>query len=214
MKQLLVAACTAATALAAPVAASAATLGVSPLKPCYRSGESFSMSGSGFTPNGPVNVTANGTALMGSPLNADAAGGIGSSLTLGQNTKQQRKQLVATDATDPTLTASTSVLISTVRVKVTPRDGAVGKRVRIRARGFTTGKTLYAHIRKKGKVLRNVRLARLKGACRTASVKRRLFSPRTKDGVYKVQFDTNRRYSARAVVKSEYTVTIYPMQRR
>jgi hypothetical protein len=214
VKQFLVAACTAAIVLAAPVAASAATLGVSPAKPCYRAKEPSSMSGSGFTPYGAVNVAVNGTALKGSPLNADSNGTIGSSLMLGQLEGQQRKTVLATDVTNPALTASVSVLVSAVTVDVTPQDGIAGERVRIRARGFTTGKALYAHVRKKhGRVLRNVRLARLKGACRTGSVKRRLFSPHTRYGVYKVQFDTSRRYSPRAAVKSDYTVTISPISR-
>jgi hypothetical protein len=213
VKPSLAATVAVAAALLAPVTASAATLSVSPVKPCYRAGESFSMAGSGFTPGGPVDVTVNDTPLTGSPLSADLNGAIGSTLTLGQATGQGRKTLKTTDVTDIGLTASVSVVISAVSVKVTPRNGAAGKRVRIKARGFTTGKTLYAHVRKKGRVLRNVKLARVKGACGTASVKRRLFSSTTKSGVYKVQFDTNRRYSAKAVAKSEYTVPIFPMAR-
>ena len=92
----------AALALAAPAAASAATLAVAPVKDCYRSGESFTMTGDGFTPNGPVNVAANNAdAHRQPPERATRPGSIGSGLTLGQAKGQQKKTLVATDVDEP-----------------------------------------------------------------------------------------------------------------
>jgi hypothetical protein len=211
VKQHLAALPVAALVLALPAASSAATLSVSPVKACYRSGEQFSMSGTGFTPNAPVNVAANGATLTGSPLGADAAGSITSSLTLGQNRSQQRKTLVATDVTNPALTASVSLLVSAVSVTVRPNNGAAGRRVRVSARGFTTGRTLYAHISRKGRTLRNHKIARLSGPCRTGSKRKRLFAMNTPSGTYKVQFDTKRKRSSSTEVKSVYTVTIFPM---
>lgn len=213
MKLSLAAVCAAATVLVAPAAASAATLVVTPAKACYRSGEAFSMSASGFTAGAPVNVTVNGSTLMGSPLTADAAGGIGSGLTLGQRSGQQQKTLVTTDSTNPALTASATLLVSAVSVNVKPKNGAAGRKVKVGARGFTTGKTLYAHISKGGKVIRNVRIGKLKGACRIAKAKRQLFASDTKSGTYKVQFDTAKKRSSKTTVKSVYTVTIYPIVR-
>ena len=67
---------------------------------------------------------------------------------------------------------------------------------RIRARGFTEGRTLYAHVRRNGRG-KNFRLGRLKGPCGMKSVRKRLFRARAKIGVYRVQFDTRRRYSTR-----------------
>lgn len=211
MKPYLAALPIACLALAAPAASSAATLSVSPMKACYRSGESFTMSGTGFTPSAPVNVAANNATLNGSPLNADAAGSIASSLTLGQAKGQQRKTLVATDATNPALTASVPLLVSAVSVGVKPNNGAAGRLVRVSARGFTTGKTLYAHISKKGKSTANFKITKLKGDCRKGSAKKKLFASNTPSGTYKVQFDTKRKRSSKTEVKSIYTVTIFPM---
>ncbi|HEY6780137.1 MAG TPA: hypothetical protein VI111_04240 [Thermoleophilaceae bacterium] len=213
MKLSLAAVCAAVIVLTASAAASAATLVISPSKSCYRSGESFSMSATGFTPGAPVNVTVNGSTLMGSPLTADAAGGIGSGLTLGQRTGEQRKTLVTTDATNQALTASATLLVSAVSVNVKPKNGAAGRKVKIGARGFTTGKTLYAHISKGHKLIANVRIGKLKGACRTAKAKRQLFAADTKSGTYTVQFDSARKRSSKTAVKSVYTVTIYPIVR-
>lgn len=213
MKLSLAAACAVAAALVLPSAASAATLTIAPVKQCYRAGENFSMSATGFTPGAPVNVTVNGSTLDGSPLYADAAGTIGSGLTLGQRAGQQKKTLVTTDATNPALTASANLLVSAVAVNVKPKNGAAGRTVRIGARGFTTGKTLWAHVSKGRKVIRNVKIGKLKGACRTLSAKRKLFAASTKSGTYKVQFDTARKLSDSTTVKSTYTVTIYPIVR-
>jgi hypothetical protein len=203
----------AALALAAPAVASGATLAVSPVKACYRSGESFTMSGAGFTPNAPVNVAANNATLTGSPLGADALGAIGSGLTLGQTKGQQTKTLVATDVTNPALTASVSLLVSAVAVTVKPNNGAAGRLVRVSARGFTTGKTLYAHVSKNGKSKANFKIAKLKGDCRKGSARKKLFASNTPSGTYKVQFDTKRKRSSKTQVKSVYTVTIFPMAR-
>lgn len=211
MKQYLAALPIAALALVAPGAASAATLSVAPAKACYRSAESFTMSGTGFTPSAPVNVAANNATLNGSPLNADPAGSISASLKLGQAKGQQTKTLVATDTTNPALTASASLLVSAVSVNVKPNNGAAGRLVRVSARGFTTGKTLYAHISKNGKSKANFKVAKLKGDCRKGSGKKKLFASDTPSGTYKVQFDTKRKRSSKTEVKSVYTVTIFPM---
>jgi hypothetical protein len=205
---------TAVLLLTASATASAATVTVTPVKPCYRGGEPLALGGTGYTPGGKVDVTVNGTALTGSPLGADlTTGAISSKLTLAQRTGQQRKTVVATDATNPALTASTRVLLSAVSVKVKPKNGVAGHVVRIDARGFTTGKTLYAHVSKGGKLVRNFKIARLRGACRVGTTRKRLFSSTTKPGTYKVQFDTSRKRSRKTTVKSVYTVTIFPMLR-
>ncbi len=211
MKLFLAAVCAVICTFAVPAVASAATLTITPAKKCYRSGESFSMAAAGFTPGAPVNVTVNGSTLTGSPLVADGAGNIGSGLMLGQRVGQQQKTLVTTDATNPALTASASLLVTAVAVNVKPKNGAAGRTVKIGARGFTTGKTLWAHISKGGKTVRNVKIGKLKGACSKVAAKRKLFVSSTPSGTYKVQFDTVRKRSSKTTVKSTYTVTIYPI---
>jgi hypothetical protein len=87
-----------------------------------------------------------------------------------------------------------------VDVRVTPRNGPPSRRLRIRARGFRGGSTLWAHVRRVkrpggGPVrARTVRIGRLRGPCWTANTRKRLFRRGTPAGRYRVQFDTFRRY--------------------
>ena len=77
-----------------------------------------------------------------------------------------------------------------------PRNGAAGRRLRINASGFTTGKRLYAHVVRK-RYRRNVFIGKLKGPCRTLKTRARVLLPRRlPPGVYTVQFDTKRRILA------------------
>jgi hypothetical protein len=57
-------------------------------------------------------------------------------------------------------------------------------------------------------------MARLKGACRSASVRKRLFRKNAKSGTYRVQFDTKRRYSTRTVQRVRFRVRVYRIVRR
>ena len=64
----------AAVSLAVPPAAAAeATLGVDPVAPCYREQSVVHLPGAGFTPNGAVVFTRDGTPL-GDPVVADGGG--------------------------------------------------------------------------------------------------------------------------------------------
>ncbi len=153
-------------ALALPSAASAAELNVSPQKSCYSSGESINLLGTGFSPLGSASVTRDGS-LLGA-LSVDGSGAFNGVLTLAQNSGKQTKTYTATDGTDPSITASKQIVVSSVRVGLKPASGAPGRILRINARGFTTGKTLWAHI-KRGKSKRTIKLGRLDGRLRLAA---------------------------------------------
>jgi hypothetical protein len=195
------------TVLAATATADAAQVGIRPIKSCYRSGESLFLGGFGYTPNSAVNVTADGTAL--GTLATAANGTFGGTLRVGLANGEKVKQYSATDQVNPAITASTAVRVSALDVGVKPKRGRPGRRVRIKARGFTTGSRLYAHIRRGRRYKRNVRIGRLKRACHKLTARKRLFSRRTKSGVYKVQFDTKRRYSSKTAAKVLYSVTVF-----
>ena len=155
MKLSLAAVCAAAAAFVAPAAASAATLTIAPAKECYRSGEAVLDGRRAASPRArPVNVDRQRLDARRQPARPRTPPAtIGSGLTLGQSNGQQQKTLVATDATNPALTASATLLVSAVTVNVKPKNGAAGRTVKIGARGFTTGKTLYAHISKGGRIV-------------------------------------------------------------
>jgi hypothetical protein len=195
--------------LAAPASAGAATFAVSPSKACYRDQEELAISGSGYTANAAVNLTSNGSPIQGSPIGTDAAGAFGATLTVGLSSGEKVKTYAATDQTNPALTAATGLRVSAVDVRVSPKNGRPGRRLHIRARGFTTGKRLYAHVLRGKHYRRNVRVGRLKGACHRLNVRKRLFSSHSRSGTYKVQFDGRRHYSRKAKVKVRFRVVVY-----
>jgi hypothetical protein len=192
-------------ALAAPSAAAAPSLEVVPQKRCYSAGESVNLLGAGFTPSGSAGITREDT-LLGA-LNTDAGGAFNGVLTLAQDSGRATKTYTATDRANPTLTASAQITVSAVRVDITPEEGSPGRLMTIRARGFTTGRTLWAHIIRGGSK-RHVKLGALKGACGNLEARRRLLPRRAALGVHAIQFDTFRRYRKNRAVRDRYTITV------
>jgi hypothetical protein len=195
-------------ALAAPSAASAASLTVSPQKRCYSSGESINLLGAGFSPLGTANITRDGKPLSGrSDLDTDENGAFNGLLTLFQGRGRAVKTYAATDASDPTLTASVQITVAAPRVGLKPANGAPGRLMTITARGFATGPTLWAHVTRKGST-RNLKIGRLTGACGGLKTRRRLLPRDAALGVHTIQFDTSRRYIRRPAVYDSYTITV------
>ena len=192
--------------LAFPGAAGAAAVGVLPTKPCYRSGESLLIGGYQYTPSSAVRITSDG-AFIGS-VSTDQNGAFQGTLRVGQRRGERTKTYTATDVSNPANAASTNLRVTALAVTVRPRSGRPGRRARVRARGFTTGNRLYAHI-VRGRYRRNVGIGRLRGACRALSVRRRIFRRGTRPGAYTVQFDTRRRYSRETAVRVRYRVMIF-----
>jgi hypothetical protein len=208
--KFVLAVATGAVALAAPAAASAAVMTAAPVKPCYGSGEQVTLTGSGFTPSSGVNITRDGTFLDG--IETDATGAFGARLTLGLDNGRQTRTYAATDITNATLTASLQLVVSEVVVGIRPRSGPPGRRLRIRAKGFTTGQTLWVHVIR-GRSQRHINLGDLTGACRSLTTRRRILPRSAPLGLYRVQFDTYRRYDPDRLVKDLYEITIRPASR-
>jgi hypothetical protein len=191
--------------LAAPSAAQAASLKPDPEKPCYRSGETVHFIGAEFTPSNLINLSRDNIPVASFP--ADGAGRFDASLRLLQDQPRQVRTYTATDSTNQGLSASVQVTVSSVGVGLSPRTGPVSRRFRISARGFTTGRTLWAHvIHKRSK--RHLRIGRLKGACHNLSARRRLLPRGARLGRHKIQFDTFRRYRANRAVKTTYPINV------
>jgi hypothetical protein len=198
-------------AIAVPGSASAAaTLAVEPVRDCYRETQRVSLLAQGFTPNGGVDFTRDGMLIA--TLQADGVGTIAGRLTLPGLLRGQRPlTYVATDETDPALTAQVTLLTTATDVRVGPKRGAPNRRLRIRARGFRGGRTLWAHIRRRGGSARTraVRIGRIRAPCWKVRARKRLFRRGTPPGRYRVQFDTFRRYKPRRSVEyDELFVTI------
>jgi hypothetical protein len=196
MKLSLAALVTAAVALVVPAAATAqATLTASPDKPCFGSGDRVSFRGTGFTPGGIVDFTRDGEPVdpRAEPITAGADGTVGARLTVFNLRGVVQRSYAATDRTNPTITAATSVTVSELDVNMRPLGGEPTEPRRIAAEGFTGGETLWAHIVFKGRV-RNVRIGRLKGACRRLTRRKRLFGADPGFGRHLIHFDTQRRF--------------------
>jgi hypothetical protein len=191
--------------LAAPSAAHAASLVTKPAKSCYRSGETVHFVGGGFTPSSSANLSRDGTFVA--PINTDPSGQFDAGLRLLQDTGRQDRTYMATDASDPATTASVPVTVSSLGVQLSPHNGSVSRRFRIRARGFTTGRTLWAHIvHKRSK--RHLKLGRLTGACHNLQARRRLLPRNARLGRHRIQFDTFRRYRANRKVRRIFTIRV------
>ena len=191
--------------LAAPAAAQAASLTATPVKTCYRAGERVALAGSGYTPRGNVQINSDGRVV--GTATADAAGAFAGQLRLGVPSGERLKTYSGVDTSNTANSASLQLRVSRLKVTVTPEQGWPGRVLRVGARGFTTGRTLYAHV-VRGSRQRNVRIGRLNGACRKLIAHKRLFTSDTRAGIYLVQFDTRRRYSPKTAVKYRFTVPV------
>jgi len=195
--------------LAVPATAQAASLTVD--RACYGLGDRIGLAGSGFTPNGPVALSADGQ-----QLGIGTVDGTGS-FTFGEpapvvESGQRFRTYTATDQTNIALTASARARISALKVTVKPLQGRPAAKRRIKARGFTHGKTLWAHV-KRGNKNRNLKIGKVKGACGTLSVKKRLFKPDAATGIYEMRFDTKRKYSTTASQQYLFLFTVFPVFR-
>jgi hypothetical protein len=205
VRRATVAVLAAAAALAAAAPAEAATLTLVGSKSCYRAGDTLTMNGSGFTPGGQASITADGKDLGAVPT--DAAGNFSVPLNIFNLRGIRTRTVIATDAVNPANVAQAQFLGSALAVSIRPRTGTAGRKLRIKASGFTTGKRLYAHVLRR-KFRRNVAIGKLKGPCRTASVRKRVLPAGLAPGKYTVQFDTKRRFSKRTKVAVRFRVTV------
>jgi hypothetical protein len=175
-----------------PAAAQAQGLGLDPDRSCYGAHQVISLNGWGFTPDGEVALSAGGQQL-GIGV-ADYDGVFAATLRApALPFPEAELRFTATDQTYLLNRVSAVVRLTSLGVRVTPTTGDPALPRRIRARGFFGGRTLYAHIRRDGRV-RNLRVGRLSGACRRVDATRRLFRAGVRPGAYSLSFDTNRRF--------------------
>jgi hypothetical protein len=200
---------------AAPSPAAAAPTITADL-PCYTPGMPQHITGSGFTPGGPVvlgmivEIGPIYENLGGITIAADAAGAIDVQTEMPEFLVERGiGQIIATD---PTLEAqgvpdeqSSFVLpvdvskwgISVQRWRGSPARGKPGRRAKVDARGWigTASTTLYAHYLRGKKLVKTVRVGALTGNCADFAGRMKEFPfKRVKVGNYRVVFDTTRAY--------------------
>lgn len=187
---------------------------LAPTKACFGDGDPIVLGGTGYTPSAPVGLAADGRPFSGA-LTATSAGTIGGRLLSASRlpVRTRKYWFTATDTANPANVGQAVVTRARLRVTISPANANPRRVRRFRARGFTTGRTLYRHITR-GKRVSNGRMAKLKGSCRETSVRKRLFRQRTRSGTYRVQFDTKRKYNSKTLQRVRFRVRVYRIVRR
>ena len=209
-KHRLAALAFAAFSLAAPAGAQAATLGPAVPKPCFGTSDSVPLVGGGYTPNGGVQIARDGSPI--GIATADASGNIaGFAKVPALPQAEQQATYTGTDqANTANVGTSPPILLSQLKVGIRPLGGNPRRLRRVRTRGWTLrGTRVYAHIRRGKRYRRNIRVGTLKGACRTSSKRVRLFGRNARPGVYRVQFDTYKRYKRTRVQRVNFRLRIF-----
>ena len=201
------AAAVAAFLLLPAAAAQAATVDVP--KRCYAEGDAISVNGTGFTPNGDVKLDLERDSGEVLESSADPVAGADGSVKGDYGVKDETgwfegtqtrfdMTLRLTDATDQSITASTSFIFSRWNVGISAPGGKMNPRAPagILAVGFTNavGKPLFAHWLRNGKRVFTKRLGVLRGACGDLKVKLSRgfpFRP-VQRGNYEVRFSPSR----------------------
>ena len=193
----------AALALALPAAASAAQIQTD--QACYQEATKsaigqVAVSGNGFEPNQPYQVTLDGQALPNGTGTTDAAGGIAGSFPtpdLPGNGPHAFTLGIVQGANTPTTNFSVTPFLA----DFTPGSGNPKTlHVRFKIFGFglvTPHPTAYLHyVRPDGKVKRTIRLGKAQGTCGQISrtARKKLFPFRAGRGTWRLQFDTHKRY--------------------
>jgi hypothetical protein len=177
--------------------------------PCYGSGESLLLSGSGFTPQETVTLSVSGQqiATIGTDPDGDftarvqAPNALFGTLLL---------RFSAADRAQPGLRAGTTVRIAATDVVISPTVASPSRLRRVQGWGFFDARAVYAHVKRHGaKRARNIRLGTPRGACGRLDVKRRLFPRGVRPGSYTLQFDTLRRYYPNLASGISYVVAVF-----
>lgn len=194
--------------LAAPTVAQAATLQAINKKPCYGTGDRVALGAQGFTPNGSTKLAIDQREYK-ETLRTGADGSSRITATLPLLRPGKRFSIFSLRDLGGTQSVATTsrIRVSPLRVRIRPRNARPNALRRIRAGGFTTGRTLYMHVVRGGRS-RNVRIGALKGPCRSLSARKRIFNDDFRVGQYRVQFDTARRYRASRLQKFLFRFTV------
>lgn len=193
--------------LAAP--AGAATLDAG--KSCYFNNNLARLSGSGFAPDSPVTFTVNGR-----PLNATATtDSAGDFLVKYDPPRTETERKLVLRATDSEDTSARTTIFATRRRSVTA-DPDRSSNVRtwravMRLFGFGRGRAYIHYLNPNDRHKKTVRLGRLRGPCgRLKTEKRRVMPFRDPQfGVWRLQFDTHRKYDQDTVKKRVIPVRVF-----
>jgi antitoxin (DNA-binding transcriptional repressor) of toxin-antitoxin stability system len=192
---------------AAAATSQASTVNITPVKPCYITRETDTLSGTGYTPGGTVGIAVDGLPVF--DLVADSAGAFTTSLQFGTMRAVKTHTLSATDRTNPALNATVSFVGTTHQVTVKPSTGRAGKKRKMRGYGFINGPKAYMHVRGHG-IRATTLVGRPSGVCGTWGPTRKRIVPSTAaSGDYRVQFDARRKYSKKTRPRLVYKLSVF-----
>ena len=194
--------------LAMAATAQAATVVIAPASACYLAGQPVTLSGSGYTAGGAVDVSIDGSGIGSLPV--DASGNFSGSYTFERMDAAKQHTLTATDTSNSAVTATVSYFGTTHQVATKRKIGKPGKKVKLRGYGFIFGSNAYLHVRGHG-IKTNTFLAQPKAPCGTFSVKKKLVPKGAPFGTYRVQFDAKRRYSKKTTPRLVGEVRVFPV---
>lgn len=208
---LLIVGAIAAAGAAAP--AQAATL-VTDL-PCYVERQPMAIGGQGFAPGSDYTVKG-GAGQIFAFGTTDPAGNWLTQTEVApiipeRTTKPQDYTLEATQ--DGAVVATTTFQAVNLMFSLASTRGKPTSRTTWRFSGFEPGKSIYAHVRRGGKTLTNVRMGRGSAPCGTLATKQRrlpgISSRRVKFGSYDIYIDNRMTFKRGAPRQIKSTLTVF-----
>jgi hypothetical protein len=161
--------------------------------------------GTGFTPGGGVAIDST-TASNPTPGGvtsaiADATGAF-TTKTVPEgfdrfDTTDQTYNVIATDRTNPAISATTPLRQVRFGFDAKPNRGRPSRKVVYTARGFAPGKPVYAHFRFAGQTRRTIKIGVADVPCGTAALRMRLLPTKTRYGTWTIYMDQAKLYNPR-----------------
>ena len=195
--------------LVLPAAAGAATLDAG--RSCYFNNKLARLSGSGFAPDSPITFTVNGRTL-GETVTSDAAGDYLVTYDPPRAATERKLVIRATDSEGDS--GRTTIFVTRKRLVTADPDRASNVRTWravLRLFGFGDGRAFIHYLNPNGVLKKTVRLGRLRGPCGRLTTDKRRVMPfdEPQFGVWRLQFDTRRRYDKDTVRKRVIPVRVY-----
>jgi hypothetical protein len=196
-------------ALVAPAAANAATLDAN--RSCYDNSNLAQLSGSGFAPESPITFTVNGREL-GQTVTSDAAGDVVVRYDPARTRVERKLVIRAIDSEGES--ARTTIYVSPKRRVTADPDSSPNVRTWeavFELFGFGDGRAFIHYVDPDGVHKKTVHLGELRGPCGRLETNKRRVMPfdNPQFGIWRLQFDTRRRYDKETENKRVIPVRVY-----
>jgi hypothetical protein len=191
----------------APASASAADVAVD--QECYAEGGTMGVSGSGYTPSSIATLTLDGTTYS---ADTDPTGAFSTTLSAPTTSLKHpgaQQFSLSTRDVDTGAEATLAINVAKTGVDGVPARSKPHKRITWNIAGFPGSKPIYGHWRFGGKTRGDHRMGIPTGPCGVLRVKARQIEAPVRFGLWKVQFDFNRRYDKHATPRATVSITVF-----